>query len=158
MKMYRSLILLALTAGASLAGDKDALNLAALKNAEALWQAANLNEYSYTLIHGGAFGYTTYRVRIRDGTCGATSRETIMGRSGSWARVECGSHTVEGVFATLRSQLEAGTTSAQMYFDDALGYPTELSIEPDTELEDQTWYVSISDFRARGKRGNAGNQ
>ena len=148
--MQRFLVSLALVAGALLAGEKDALNLAAVDGAEALWRAAKLRDYSYTLVHGGAFGYTTYRVRVRDGICGATSRETIMGRSGNWVRVECGSHTVEGVFAMLRSQLEGGTISAQMHLDDVLGYPTELNIEPDTQVEDATWHISISQFVLAG--------
>lgn len=68
--------------------------LAELELAEQRWKASAITEYRYTLTRGtGPFGYSIYRVSVREGKCSASSRY-IFGKRGPWRRASCDGVTV----------------------------------------------------------------
>lgn len=130
-----------------MASPKDAEYLAQLEQAERMWGSADVSGYRYTLLKGGVFGYAEYTVRFKQGRCTARSR-FVFDKPRPWQPARCEGLTMPELFSEVREQLVRGTRRVELNFDESLGHIVKFSAEPDTDLTDQDWYLSVSDFRA----------
>jgi hypothetical protein len=118
---------------------------ARLDAAERLWNSMALRRHSYTLVSGGAFGHTRYRVIVRDGQCSAIAKPTPRS---DWERVDCEGLTMADVFAEFRKQLAACPNAyVRIVFNERFGYIEELFFEPKTDISDQWWDLGVPHFR-----------
>jgi hypothetical protein len=125
----------------------DSKYLAELELAEQRWKSAAITEYRYTLTRGaGPFGYSIYRVSVREAKCSASSRY-IFGKRGPWRRTSCDGVTMSDLFEDLRRELERGTLSVDVEFDSEFGYIRSLRVEPDTDSTDSDWHLDVSKFK-----------
>jgi hypothetical protein len=142
--------LLAAVAQKLMASPADAHYLAQLEQAERMWIAAGVSGYSYRLVKGGVFGYSEYAVTISDGSCTARSR-FVFDKPQPWRRAKCDGLVMLELFSEVREQLIRGTRRVEMEVEKSFGYIVRFSAEPDTNLTDQDWYFSVSDFRATSR-------
>jgi hypothetical protein len=145
--------LLASFAQKAMASPGDAHYLAQLEQAERTWIAADVSGYRYRLVKGGVFGYSEYTVRFKGGSCTARSR-FVFDKPQPWRRAKCDGLTMPELFSEVREQLVRGTRRVEMKVEESLGYVVTFSAEPDTDLTDQDWYLSVSDFRATSRAPN----
>ena len=124
---------------------QDSTYLLKLSEAENLWNLQNFSSYSYTLKNGGAFGFSLYRISFKNGKCTAKSKAFLR----NWKTDVCSRHTMPEVFTEFRRQLNFGTESVRAEFDPELGYLKSLYLEPKTDLTDQSWYVEVTNFKAK---------
>jgi Family of unknown function (DUF6174) len=152
--MKRSAMLAALVvltpALGSQADDQQAL--VDLDRAEALWKKQALTHMSYMLLTSGAFGGSFHRVHIRGETCKSIWRSTHSEHDGVWRSESCEGNSIPELFAALRLQLLRGTESVSVKFNAKYGYIQTLSLEPKTDLTDQSWYVEMRSFRIDNAR------
>ena len=150
MSVPRLLLVPALLMQGELLGQTAPQFLAQLEKAQNQWETAALPSYSYQITSGGAFGGTTHRITVRDGECRARSKS--IRKSSRWRRAACSRNTIDEVFAQLRMELLPGDlVVTSMDFDPAFGFPTRFSLDS-TLIEDQLWYVEISDFTTQTSR------
>lgn len=122
--------------------------LAKLDEAERLWNAAQPRSYSYSMTRAHAFTRVSYEISVRDGRCTARSKNAQRRRA-RWESVGCEGLTITDVFANLRKEwLGCPGASAQVSFDDRYGYIKEISFEPNIDLSDQFWDLTLSRFKA----------
>ena len=141
-------ILLVAEPDTAIATERMAELKAEVSRAEMQWSGAAPKRYSYTLKSGGAFGYTTYLVRVENGRCTAKSRYTWE-RPGPWKPDKCAGHTVAELFAEIRRLLEFPMDRVEWESDPTFGFPVKARLEPHTEETDTSSYFEISNFRAR---------
>jgi hypothetical protein len=128
------------------AGTPAADGLLKLDAAEKLWAAANINSYSYSIYEGGVFGGSTYRLTVIDGRCKARFIKSI----GMREKFGCTGHTMPDLFGTLRAALNRAPDTAELSFDERLGYITRFYLwQDEKKMDDSGWGVTISDFKAQ---------
>jgi Family of unknown function (DUF6174) len=142
-----ALLLLSLTWEGLSAAEHDSELLVELDRAARLWDSTGLSTYRYTLLRGGVFGGTLYEVRLRKGNCTAHGRPYIGKPKGNWRRASCEGLTIPELLADVRHQLLLGTRRAELEFDETFGYVVRFSVEPNTDLTDQDWYLEVSNFQ-----------
>src|SRR6187399_1965632 len=86
-------LLVADPVGTAIAAQKTAILQTAVDEAEYKWRAAALGRFSYHLVVGGPFGYTTYVISVDDNKCKAKSRTTFGRRMTGWKPEPCEGQT-----------------------------------------------------------------
>ena len=119
----------------------------AVAEAEQKWRRAAPYRYSYRLVSGGPFGYTTYLISVDGDMCSAKSRSTSGRRVTRWKRASCAGRTFNEVFVELRRQLAQPQERIELNFDPLYGYPTKASFQPHSGNEDQSEYFETSSFK-----------
>ena len=120
-----------------------------LTAAEEKWSGGAPTSYSYRLISGGPFGYSTYAVTVTGNDCKARTRSTFGKKVSAWKAASCQDHHVEDIFAELHRQLSIPQERIELNFDPVLGFPLKASFEPHSNIPDQSEYFEITAFKAR---------
>lgn len=113
-----------------------------------IWNSNNFEKITYTLKDGGVFGYSEYKVTIKNGSCRAMSRFIVGKFRDSWSKETCKDRTIPDLFERVKLQLEHGVLRETTKFNAEFGFIESFSAEPDTAATDQDWYFVISNFRA----------
>jgi hypothetical protein len=141
-------LLVADAPGAAIEGEKTAALQAAVDEAEHRWRTAAPSSFSYHLVVGGPFGYTTYVINVDGIKCRAKSQSTFGKRTTLWKPDTCEGHLVDELFTELRRQLSYAQERIELNFEPDYGYPSKASFQPH-ESEDQSEYFEISKFKKR---------
>jgi hypothetical protein len=121
----------------------------ALSDPFRIWAEAEPMAYRYSLRSGGVFGYTLYKVSVRDGICRAKSKFVYTRKFGRWERVSCDGILIADLIGRAEDQERAGVKFSEISINQEFGFVSYYSAEPDTELTDQSWYFEVTDFRVR---------
>jgi hypothetical protein len=150
LRMFLQLaLLLAIGSVSNAAAMIDQLN-AKLDAGEMAWNRAQLTTFSYTLIDGGAFGYSIYKVTVRNGKCSAKSKLSPDTQHRGWRRDTCDGHGIAELISEIRRVVNAGIDHAELECDGILGYPAKFLMEPPAAAGfDLVWYIEISHFTAK---------
>ena len=132
--------------GTAIAAEKTAVLQTAIDEAEHRWRTAALNSFSYHLVVGGPFGYTTYVIRVDGNECKAKSRSTFGKHTSRWKPGPCKGQSMGDLFTEFRRQLSYAQELIELNFDPDYGYPTKVSFQPH-ESDDQSEYFEISTFK-----------
>ncbi len=149
--MINTLIAAILVAGpgSAIAAEEIAVLQAAVDEAERKWRSAIPAGYSYHLIGGGPFGYTTYMISVDGDECRAKSRLTFGRHVTRWKRDTCEGQSIASLFGELRRQLSYPQERIELIFDSVYGYPKKVSFQPYSEIEDQSEYFEMQSFKVR---------
>ncbi len=139
-------ILLVAEPGAAIASERVAELEVAVERAAQQWSSTAPKSYSYTLKSGGAFGYTTFQIRVVNGRCTAKSRFT-WDRPGPWRVDTFTDRTIAELFAEFRRMLAFPMERIEWEADPTFGFPVKARFEPHTEETDTSSYFEISRFR-----------
>lgn len=115
----------------------------------ALWGANGIKSYSYTLKRGGVFGYSLYKIKIRDGVCKAKAKHVFGRKPIVWSKDSCEGKTIEELFEAVKHQMEQGVNRVNIKFDQDYSFIANFVVEPKTEYTDQDWYFEIIGFQAK---------
>jgi Family of unknown function (DUF6174) len=137
--------------GTAIAAEKAAVLRIAVDEAEHGWRIAALSSFSYHLVVGGPFGYTTYVISVDGIKCKAKSRSTFGKRTTRWKPDNCEGQSMGDLFAELRRQLSYSQERIELSFDPNYGYPIKVSFQPH-ESDDQSEYFEINMFKKRFER------
>lgn len=116
-----------------------------LNAARAAWAQHKLSDYAFTLESGGVFGSMKYRVTVENGRCKKVTYWVRLRRH----KASCHKRTVPALFDELDRVIKAQPISLTVRFDATYGFPTEVVVEPASNLTDQSWWYSVSCFRAK---------
>jgi hypothetical protein len=144
--VFFAILLVAEAPGTAIAAEKTAVLRTAVDEAEHTWRTAALSSFSYHLVAGGPFGYTTYAISVDDNGCKAKSRSTFGNRTTRWKPETCEGQSMDDLFAELRRQLSYAQERVELSFDPDYGYPTKASFQPH-KSDDQSEYFEISTFK-----------
>ena len=128
------------------AATEDQRFLKELSRAEATWSARAPVNMTYVIRRGGVFGGSTYKITIRGDRCRAIARHTSAKRDAVWRNASCDGVRVADIFKDLRNDLTRGTSGTTVKFNAKYGYIESLSVEPDVDLTDQGWFVTMLRF------------
>ena len=134
---------------AAAAAHANRLSSIEIADAQRLWASADLKSYSYTVVEGHAFGYTTYHVRVRDGQCAATSTVKLGPTRYPWKHVVCSGVTVSDLFSQLSRMLSVTNVDVHATFDHKFGFPISFQVEH-SDIEDADFSVLITEFKVTG--------
>jgi hypothetical protein len=116
----------------------------ALETARARWDAAGVDDYSYTISRGcfcppefiGPF-----QVAVRDGAIVSATRD---GAAVDTAQVQI--PTVPAIFDEIAEAIEAGAAEVRVTYDATLGYPTDVWIDQDRMMADEEMGYAVTDL------------
>lgn len=112
------------------------------------WVSNEPRSYSYTLRHGGAFGYTIEKITVRKGVCTARS-QNVYGKKQPWKKGTCEAHRIHELIASVQKQELEGVLLSKIQVNSEFHFVSYYSAEPETELTDQDWYFEVSNFKAK---------
>ena len=119
---------------------------ASVTNHRAIWEAAGLGTYDYTMRYTTDFLYGTYRISVVDGA--PVSAERLEdGEIKNYLDVAELPKSIDEVFDQLEREV-AGDRFVGA-FDDELGYPTHVLVDRTDNAVDDEWEFFISDFAVR---------
>lgn len=147
MRFAHGLLLLAIVLASNAAlGQSRTDLLDVLDKQERQWQTAQPRNYSYVLFIWHTFTRMTYEVTVRDGECTARSRARPEQK---WTPGSCDGVGIMDVFGELRKQWQSCPADVRLEFDEKYGFISDLTFEPKTDLGDQDWSITISNFKER---------
>ena len=132
--------------GTAIAVEEIAVLQTEVDEAEHRWRTAGPSGFSYRLVVGGPFGYTTYVISVHGNECKAKSRSTFAKRTTRWKPETCEGQSMGDLFAEFRRQLSYAQERIELKFNPDYGYPTKSSFQPH-ESDDQSEYFEISSFK-----------
>jgi hypothetical protein len=112
------------------------------------WVANELRSYSYTLRHGGAFGYTIEKITVRKGVCTARS-QSVYGKKQPWKKGTCEGYRIHELISSVQKQELEGVFQSKIELNSEYKFISYYSAEPKTELTDQDWYFQVLNFKAK---------
>lgn len=112
------------------------------------WFLTEPKSYSYTLRHGGVFGYTINRISVRKGTCKARS-QFVYGKKHPWKKSKCEAHRIHELIESVQKQELQGVFQSKIKLNSEYNFISYYSTEPKTEFTDQDWYFEILSFKAK---------
>jgi hypothetical protein len=119
---------------------------ASVADHRAIWEAAGLGTYDYTMRYTTDFLYGTYRISVVDGA--PVSAERLEdGEIKNYLDVAELPKSIDEVFDQLEREV-AGDRFVGA-FDDELGYPTHVLVDRIDNAVDDEWEFFISDFVIR---------
>jgi len=115
------------------------------------WQDANISHYRYELSIGCFCIFSQEMplvIEVKDGE--ALSIEYKSGKEIDAASMELFQRyaTIDKIFAELENAREGGADTVTVTYDDAYGYPKEVSIDFEQQAADEEIYLTISNFEA----------
>jgi Family of unknown function (DUF6174) len=114
-----------------------------LAAAEATWKRAPLRSYEYTL-HYGAF--------VVNAGCESRTIWTRVVNGAVMRAVGCQSlrsdySSVPLLFQFLRDTLAKHPDKVEVTFDETLGYPVRVFVDPDANIADDEFHFEVTDFK-----------
>jgi hypothetical protein len=143
--MKFTIFVLLLFSALARASEYSEAQLSALKNN---WILSEPSAYSYTLRHGGVFGYTVEKISVRKGACRARA-QFVYGKKGPWKRSKCEGNRIHELIESVQKQELEGVFQSQIKLSVKYKFISYYSVEPKTEFTDQGWYFEISNFKVR---------
>ena len=113
------------------------------------WESNRENSYSYTLKRGGVFGYSLYKIKIKNGDCRAKSKYVFDRTPMLWKKDSCEGNTIEELYESVRSQIAEGVIKMELTYDEKYSFISYFSVEPKTDYTDQDWYFEITKFKVK---------
>ena len=111
----------------------------------AIWDAAGIDSYDFTLQILGMFLYGTYQISVVDGTPVSVERlEGDLGPDVDLLEIPELPKTIDAVFDQLEREVTGDDFAAD--FDDELGYPTHVLVDRIADAIDDELEFYISDF------------
>lgn len=114
-----------------------------------VWESKHINSYSYPLKTGGVFGYSLYKIQIKDGICKAKSKYVFNRTPIFWKKDSCEGNTIEELYDSVKNQMSQDIVGMELAYDENYSFISYFSVEPKTDLTDQDWYFEITKFRAK---------
>lgn len=134
-------LLLLIMPGMAISSDLDAHRKA--------WESKRENSYSYTLKRGGVFGYSLYKIEIKNGDCRAKSKYVFNRTPIFWKKDSCEGNTIEELYESVGNQIASGVISVELTYDEKYSFISYFSVEPKTDFTDQDWYFEITKFKVK---------
>jgi hypothetical protein len=129
----------------SWASEYSEVQLSDLKNN---WVSNEPKSYSYTLRHGGVFGYTIQKITVRKGVCTARS-QFVYGKKHPWKKSTCEGHRIHELISSVQKQELEGVFQSKIKLNSEYKFISYYSAEPKTEFTDQDWYFEVLNFKAK---------
>lgn len=112
------------------------------------WLLTEPKSYSYTLRHGGAFGYTIHKITIRNSFCKART-QFVFEKKFPWEKSSCEGYRIHELIESVQKQELEGVFQSKIKLSSKYNFISYYSAEPKTELTDQDWYFEILSFKAK---------
>jgi hypothetical protein len=114
-----------------------------LAAAEAIWKRAPLRSYEYTL-HYGAFVVDpeceslTLRTRVVNG---------VVMRTAGCQTLRSSYASVPRIFQFLKETFATHPDKIEVTFDETMGYPVRVFVDPKSDVTDDEFYFEVTDFQ-----------
>jgi hypothetical protein len=138
------LVVVALLVGATELAHAQVIGFAdQLAAAEAIWKRAPLRSYEYTL-HYGAFVVDTecesltLRTRVING---------VVMRTAGCQTLRSSYSSVPMIFQFLRETLATHPDKIEVTFDETMGYPISVFVDPKSDITDDEFHFEVTDFK-----------
>ena len=113
------------------------------------WESKKEDSYSYTLKRGGVFGYSIYKIKIRNGECSAKTKYVFDRKPIFWKKASCKGNTIEELHESVSRQIANGVIRMELTYNDNYSFIEYFLVEPKTEYTDQDWYFEITKFKVK---------
>jgi Family of unknown function (DUF6174) len=151
--MRRSLLaVIALLTGATTLAHAQGVCFAdQLAAAEAMWKRAPLRSYEYTL-HYGAFVVDTecesltLRTRVVNG---------LVMRTAGCQTLRSSYSSVPMIFQFLKETLATHPDKIEVTFDETMGYPVSVFVDPKSDITDDEFHFEVTDFKVLKRAGSS---
>ena len=143
--MRRSLLMIvALLVGATTLTQAQGVGFAEqLAAAEAIWKRAPLRSYEYTLHYGAIVVNAdckslTLRTRVVNG---------VVMRTVGCQALRSSYSSVPMMFQFLKETLATHPDKIEVTFDETMGYPVRVFVDPKSDVTDDEFYFEVTDFK-----------
>ena len=114
-----------------------------LAAAEAIWKRAPLRSYEYTLHYEAVVVYTeceshTLRTRVING---------VVMRTSGCQRLRSAYSSVPRIFQFLKETLATHPDKIELTFDETIGYPVRVFVDPRLDVADDEFHFEVTDFK-----------
>ena len=120
-----------------------------LADLKSSWLLNEPKSYSYTLRHGGVFGYTIEKITVRKGTCTARAQSVYGKKKQPWKKSKCEGHRIHELISSVQKQELDGVFQSEIKLNPEYKFISYYSVEPKTEFTDQDWYFEVLNFKAK---------
>ena len=143
MRLVQPVIVALLTGAAQLAHPQRVATVEQLTVAEAIWKRAPLRSYEYTFHYGAFVIYTecksqTLWTRVINGVVMRTTGCPALRSSYS---------SVPMLFQFLRETLATQPDRIEVTFDETIGYPVSVFVDPKADVTDDEFHFEVTDFK-----------
>ncbi len=143
MKGWLLAVIALLGGAAHLALGQSAGILDQIAAAEAVWKRAPLRSYEYTFHYGASVVYPdcesqTIRTRVING---------VVMRTAGCQTLRSSYSSVPMLFQFLRDTLATHPDRVEVTFDERIGYPISVFVDPKTNITHDEFHFEVTDFK-----------